>query len=277
MGQALEVVAEVSLEADWDTFCAIEDEIGSAESQGIEARWRCGHMLLRYEKRERSKHSPLAEVVRKLSGEFGVSEAELYNRRQFAAEYPDCSTAVEQFRSWTDARDSLGKRTGQLIVASDENEWYTPPKYIQAAHAVLGGIDLDPASSAEANEIVGAARYFTVADNAFLQEWGGRVWLNPPYGGEAGAFVNRLTDEFYAGDVTAAIVLVNAHCTDTEWFRPLFNQLLCFTDHRIDFVAPAGREKKSSSTHGSVFAYFGEDIVGFVREFAQFGAVVRPV
>jgi hypothetical protein len=179
-------------------------------------------------------------------------------------------------KSW-DGYYKTGNSVAQRLVASDENEWYTPPEYIAAALRVLGGIDLDPASSAEANRTVGATVFLTEADQPFVRRWSGRVWLNPPYGGLAGSFVNRLVDEYYTGEVAAAIVLVNAHCTDTEWFQPLFNETLCFTDHRIDFVAPAGREKAGSSTHGSVFAYLGDNTDAFQREFAPFGAVVRRV
>jgi hypothetical protein len=66
----------------------------------------------------------------------------------------------------------------QLIHSSESAEWFTPPRYIQAVREVLGGIDLDPASSRAANRIVGAARYFTAADNGYGREWHSRIFLN---------------------------------------------------------------------------------------------------
>ncbi len=111
-----------SLETDWDIFCAIETEIGQAEATGIEARWRCGRMLLRYEKRQGSKYSPLADAVRKLSAEFGVSERELLNRRQFAEEYPNFCPTGQKFSAWHEVRDSLGTRGRESPEDTTPNE-----------------------------------------------------------------------------------------------------------------------------------------------------------
>jgi len=155
------------------------------------------------------------------------------------------------------------------------NEHYTPAVYIEAARTVLGGIDVDPASCDEANTIVRAKHYFTAKNSGLKADWCGRVWLNPPYGDEAGAFIDRLDQQHRAGNITAAVVLVNAHCTDTKWFQSLWNgDALCFTDHRINFY---GDDTRSGSTHGSVFVYFGPDRPGFIREFTRFGAIVGKI
>lgn len=162
----------------------------------------------------------------------------------------------------------------QLVQQSLSNEHYTPAKYIDAAREVLTGIDLDPASCPEANATVKATEFYSAKDDGLRREWRGRVWLNPPYGGLTGRFITKLVESYDAGKVSAAIALVNAHCTDTSWFQHLWTGCLCFTDHRINF---AGDDTRSGSTHGSAFAYFGPNEKAFVREFQRFGAVVRQV
>lgn len=139
----------------------------------------------------------------------------------------------------------------------ESNEWYTPPRYIEAARTVLGAIDLDPASSEIANATVKAAQFFTRDEDGLTQPWHGRVWMNPPYSGQAAAFIERLVQSLQTGNVVAAVVLVNSHGTDTQWFQPLWDGLVCFTDHRINFISPQEGAEESGSNHGSVFVYFG--------------------
>ena len=71
------------------------------------------------------------------------------------------------------------------------NEFYTPPHIIEVARACMGGIDLDPASCAMANETVRATAFYGVKDDGLKRPWFGRVWLNPPYGNFWPKFVAR--------------------------------------------------------------------------------------
>jgi ParB-like chromosome segregation protein Spo0J len=162
----------------------------------------------------------------------------------------------------------------KALQSSESDDWYTPAKYIEAARVVLGVIDLDPASCDLANRTVRASKYYSIDDDGLSRPWGGRVWMAPPYGSLTGPFVKHLLTEYAAGRVSAAVLLVNAHATDSSWFQPLWDYPLCFTDHRINFQPPPGRPQ-AGSTHGSVFAYLGPCQTKFAETFRQFGAVVR--
>jgi phage N-6-adenine-methyltransferase len=158
---------------------------------------------------------------------------------------------------------------------SGNNEWYTPEDYVAAARDVLGGIDLDPASSAEANEIVQAEDFYTIDDDGLEQEWRGRVWMNPPYAQPLiGEFTEKLADSFEQGKVDAAISLVN-NATETQWFQRLARNAaaICFPDGRIRFWNP--ETKKGAPLQGQAFVYHGHDVSLFMERFAQIGLVVE--
>lgn len=167
-------------------------------------------------------------------------------------------------------------------------EWYTPPKYIEAARAVMGGIELDPASCAAANCIVKAERYYTKEDNGLEQEWRARtIWLNPPYGrtekmqgtrkSTIGLFVEKLLRAYESGLVEQAIVLATTE-VNARWFYPLWQYPICFPDHRVKFLVPEKNERGVySQMFGTSFAYIGPNEQKFIEVFAQFGHVVKPV
>jgi len=66
--------------------------------------------------------------------------------------------------------------------SSETNEYFTPRDIVEAARDTLGGIDLDPASCARANQAVRANNFYAARDNGFVRDWHGRVFLNPPGG-----------------------------------------------------------------------------------------------
>jgi len=160
---------------------------------------------------------------------------------------------------------------GTPMLQSLSNDWWTPREYIEAVYEVMGEIDLDPASTPEANETVGAKTIYTENNDGLNQRWFGKVFLNPPYGRLGGEFAAKLYESFGSG-VDEAIMLVNSRATDADWFQPCFNGVICFTDHRIDFDSPY--DKKTSSTHGSCFVYFGDNTAKFAEVFNRFGNIV---
>ena len=175
--------------------------------------------------------------------------------------------AAELSRSiWGNAHNHRAQGTG-------ENEWYTPPQYIEAARKVLGVIELDPASSEIAQRAVQAQRYFTVDDNGLAQPWAGTVWLNPPYSQpEIGDFCQKLVTELTEGNVTEAILLTHNY-TDTGWFHMAESiaAAICFTKGRIKFVDQDGGT--CAPTQGQAFFYYGEAQQLFREVFSDFGFI----
>lgn len=162
-------------------------------------------------------------------------------------------------------------RPENIHVSDDSYEWYTPIEYIEAARVVMGGIDLDPASCAEANEIIQADAYYTQRDNGLDCEWFGRVWLNPPYNmPNVENFTGMAHDLYRRGFIEQAIILVN-NSTDAAWFHALLdNYPVCLTRGRVKYWGPHA----SQARQGQAIFYLGKNKQGFIREFSRFGTVV---
>lgn len=152
--------------------------------------------------------------------------------------------------------------------------WLTPSHIIDDARAVMGGIELDPASCQVANDVIGAERFFDEAQDGLAQSWACEsLWCNPPYSKNR-LWVPRFVEAVSTGEAKQGILLVFAN-TDVKWFQPLWNLWVCFTRGRIRFVRPDGTVG-SSSPKGSAIVYGGPNVRQFAQIFGQHGEIIPP-
>jgi hypothetical protein len=114
-------------------------------------------------------------------------------------------------------------------VQGATDEWWTPPHVFEA----LGlEFDLDPCSPPGGVPWLPARRHYTREEDGLAQPWEGRVWINPPYGKEAGKWLLRLAEH---GD---GIALVFAR-TDVRWWHAAVPSAsaVCFIRGRLTFIA----------------------------------------
>ncbi len=168
---------------------------------------------------------------------------------------------------YADVRQAVSESTKERYVhfSSESPEWYTPRHVLGRVVEALGAIDLDPCSEAERH--VPASEHFTQIEDGLSREWRGRVFVNPPYGRETVKWIQKLKEEYEAGRVSAAVVLVAAR-TDTAWFALLREFPRCFLRGRLTFS-----EHENSAAFPSVAIYLGDNMVAFVRAFGDMGDV----
>lgn len=84
--------------------------------------------------------------------------------------------------------------------------WLTPPEIVEAT----GPFDLDPCSPID-RPWPTAAKHYTIEDDGLSKRWDGFVWCNPPFGPDAGWWLDRMVAHHHG------IALVAAR-TETQWF-----------------------------------------------------------
>jgi len=163
--------------------------------------------------------------------------------------------------------------SSQLInQTSGKVEYYTPSEIVEAVRRVLGFIDLDPFSSAAANDLIGAQHYFTANEDGLKQDWFGRFFMNHPFGREMNPrCVKKAESEFAIGHTVQGCAITFA-CTSEAWFKPLLLRPQCFLTPRTNYLLPDGSTLRGV-TKGSVVTYYGRNVQKFVREFSALGVV----
>ena len=139
----------------------------------------------------------------------------------------------------------------------------------------MGSIDLDPATSKEANRIVKAWNFYTVHDSGLEHEWFGNIWLNPPYAQPAiKQFAEKVKSEVETKRVKQICILVN-NATETGWFQSLLSvaDAICLVNKRIRFL-DANLNPVGTPLQGQIILYSGYQADKFKQIFSQFGKVL---
>lgn len=171
------------------------------------------------------------------------------------------------FETGLEAETKPVTRFNEGMRSSTTPEWYTPQHIIDRVLYVFDEIDLDPCSNSKEYPNIPARQHYTQEDNGLSHQWWGRVYMNPPYGDEIGAWVHRLIHAYDMDDVDEAIALLPAR-TDTAWFQALWGYTLCFIRGRLKF---SGSE--NSAPFPSVVVYFGPNRDDFVSAFSDIGQI----
>jgi hypothetical protein len=151
--------------------------------------------------------------------------------------------------------------------SSATNECFTPPEVAGAARRLMGGIDLDPASCAEANRTVQASWYFTEKVDGLTQMWDhgslpSHVFLNPPGGvvrlgktpfSSAAIWWAKLVQEWESGRVEQAVfvgfTLEILRLSQVGQKVPVQRFHRCYPRERLHFSG------KDQPTHANVIVF----------------------
>jgi len=151
-----------------------------------------------------------------------------------------------------------------------KDEWLTPPELIKS----LGEFDLDPCSPIN-RPWPTAKKHYTIEDMGLMQDWHGRVWMNPPYSAElVRQFVSKFAKHVNNKDISEGMVLVN-NATETQWFNELVSvsNAVLFPAGRVKFLDPSG--KPGAPLQGQALTYSGKNLEKFIDEFGGFGWIAK--
>lgn len=119
----------------------------------------------------------------------------------------------------------------EALFSKKTAEWETPQELFDGLN-VLFHFTLDAAATPENAK---CRKFFTAEDDGLSKSWSGeKVWCNPPYGRQIGAWVKKAYEES-RNPGTTVVMLLPAR-TDTAWFHDYaFKGIVKFLRGRVKF------------------------------------------
>ena len=160
---------------------------------------------------------------------------------------------------------SRGIGSHQSAVMKND-EWLTPPEL----HGNLGNFDLDPCAPIN-RPWPTASQHFTTNDNGLIKPWVGRVWMNPPYGRGAAAWLDRLAEH---GN---GIALIFARTETDMFFRHVWEKAdaVLFLRGRLHFHYVTGKRAKANAGAPSCLIAYGQENASILNDCGLSGQMVN--
>jgi phage N-6-adenine-methyltransferase len=99
------------------------------------------------------------------------------------------------------------------MYTSNSEEWGTPQELFNRLNKEFN-FTLDICASKENAK---CPKYYTKEEDALKKEWGGVIWMNPPYGRQIGNWVKKAKEASQQGKATVVCLLPAR--TDTAWWH----------------------------------------------------------
>ena len=152
-------------------------------------------------------------------------------------------------------------------------DYYTPKEVVETARLAMGGIDLDPATHADANRVHKIKTWYHINRSAFENPWFGRVWLNPPYGDNSRWF-NRIMEE--RGFIEQLCMISPVWAFSTQVAR----EFMAVSSAMV-LLSPTpkfwGKGERTGTNHPHAVVYLGPDKERFLAAFAPDGSSNIPM
>lgn len=146
------------------------------------------------------------------------------------------------------------------------DEWLTPIEIIRS----LGEFDLDPCSPISRPWDT-AKHHFSLSENGLLQQWFGRVWMNPPYGSMCKKWLEKITKH---GN---GIALIFARTETEMFFRNVWTKAdsIFFFQGRLNFYTVAGIRSKLNAGAPNCLVAYGENNIEAIEDSGLKGKHLR--
>jgi phage N-6-adenine-methyltransferase len=146
-------------------------------------------------------------------------------------------------------------RSFQSRTKNTRDDWQTPLEIVSA----LGPFDLDPCANVNQPTRCAPLAY---TQNGLEQPWTGRVWMNPPYGGEPKLWLKKLAEH---GN---GVALVPPR-VGSKWFHNVVLSAcdaIFFLRGRVSFLSPDTGKKVDGNNADSILVAFGAENVRALQE-----------